>query len=62
MENDGKISLISKKFWISYINYYYNGLKKIFSKTRQHLSKYILLYGFEALLLIGKNKYIHRML
>ncbi len=56
MENDGKISLISKKFWISYINYYYNGLKKIFSKTRQHLSKYILLYGFEALLLIGKNK------
>lgn len=53
MDNDGKISLLSKKFWISYINYYFNSLKRIFSKTRTHLSKYILLYGFEALLIIG---------
>lgn len=54
MDNQQNVSLVSKKFWISFVNYYYNVLLKVFKFSAIKGKSLFLNYGYDALLFFGK--------
>jgi len=45
-----EISIISKKFWISFFDYYFKYFKKLGDKSVKNGCSYIFNYGFDTLL------------
>jgi hypothetical protein len=50
----GNVSIISKKFWISFFDYYFKLAKKLTNYSLKKGSAFIFNYGFDTLCLIGK--------
>lgn len=53
MESEN-VSLMSKKFWISFFDYYFKLAKKFTQYSLRKGSTFIFNYGFDTLFIIGK--------
>lgn len=47
------VGIISKKFWITFINRYVSFIKKIYGKGVKYGVIFLFNYGFDVLLIIG---------
>mmetsp|Transcript_15774 Transcript_15774/g.16372 ORF Transcript_15774/g.16372 Transcript_15774/m.16372 type:complete len:80 (-) Transcript_15774:74-313(-) len=47
------VSLVSKKFWISFFDYYSKFLKRVYQHSVKYGGSFIFHYGFDTLLFIA---------